>query len=102
MRRQFVVQTLCPCVRGSERDHVRRHDRCVNTQVRELHRSLTMLTPRLGEGSRMPDGATKLLAALAIAGEGALALIGASLNTTLHKCSLSAAVPAPEDSQRKP
>jgi hypothetical protein len=98
----------------------------------------------------MPDGATKLLAALAIAGEGALALIGASLNkpvflgdlaepstpysggvrlrrnpvtamgrgegplttlvavhlaelnTTLHKCSLSAAVPAPEDSQRKP
>src|SRR5262249_54009505 len=33
-----------------------------------------------GEGSRIPDGGTKLLAALAIAGEGALTLIGAFLN----------------------
>ena len=37
-------------------------------------------TPHLGEGSRMPDGRAKLPAALAIASEGALTLIGASLN----------------------
>src|SRR5262249_11533566 len=51
-----------------------------NTPVRELRRSWTVLTPRLGEGSVCPDGATKLRAALAIAGEGALPLIGESLN----------------------
>ena len=34
----------------------------------------------LGEGSRIPDGGTKLPAELAIASEGALTLIGASLN----------------------
>jgi hypothetical protein len=34
----------------------------------------------LGEGSRIPDGGTKLPAELAIASEGALTLIGASFN----------------------
>jgi hypothetical protein len=43
-------------------------------------RSSTVVTPRPGEGSRVPDDGTKLPAALAIAGEGALPLIGASLN----------------------
>jgi hypothetical protein len=37
----------------------------------------------------MPDGATKLPAALAIAGEGALTLIGASLNNLVFRGDLA-------------
>ena len=37
-----------------------------STPMRELHRSSTVLTPRLGEGPRMPDGGTKLPAPLTL------------------------------------
>src|SRR6266550_7414970 len=63
--------------------HKRRRtaDRSVSPpQHTESHLCSAVLTPRLGEGFRMPDGGTKLPAALAIASEGALTLIGASLN----------------------